>query len=818
MGIKKHFATILITIAFVCVASEPIIVPYVKNAPSVDGKLNDAVYKKLPFIPFDSELAHSGKSDIAIVEGESTKIAADSNVNRFMIFHSDNGLYITIVSPLAKEGEKLSSNCNIPDGLFEFFYPNDWIEIYIDPEQSGHDYYWFISNPTGNKTDFWAAADPDRSWNGVWKSASTVSNKEWVAEFYFPFATFNRTKLEKNFSLSMARLVPEGFKRQRWGGEFRMPQTWPKLQLEREDAIKIANYDLQKMEITDPNKSQKGTLRAEVKGTFPNDKVFAKWHIMRPMLTKTWAPEGNGPRFEIPANITEKKNDSKTIFENEIDIADDESLIACLAFYNSKNDLLWMSEDLAIRKQHTIGGPGCELNYYTSEKEINVQLLLQTVKPDYVLKAVLFDSTGKEISHKEMRAEAELSFSFDATSLPIGTYTLKNTLYNNNGDSIATRDISIPKYAPRNDIEEVKVSYFNRSIKVGENCFSSIGNSPQISDFGIEFGIFRMKSYQAMDFNTLQVWGGYYTIDKDGIHFDKAKLKEIFANAEKYELKVILYMGHWVGHAPHSPFVPFKFTDDYRISKVRELVNLVKDEKSLLAYEPYDEPEFFVAPEYLEKIYHEIKAIDPYHLVTLNGCRGARNVLQFLRGSDIVSIDYYPSGKWPAYTVVPVTEELVSFAGYKPVRWWIQSYQIFNPAPPTKEEIIAMTYMTWAHGTSAILYFIGVPPEPLASAQVECGKENLILSDAITAPYREKLSVIGSKAKLGVYASLRRNKGKTWIISVNQSAVTENVLIEIPNNPTKVINLLTNKEVVLKDGKLDLEYAPWERMIFEVIY
>ena len=162
----------------------------------------------------------------------------------------------------------------------------------------------------------------------------------------------------------------------------------------------------------------------------------------------------------------------------------------------------------------------------------------------------------------------------------------------------------------------------------------------------------------AFDFNTLLIFGGYYTIDETGIYFDEELLEDFFIAARENNFKVIIGMGEWLGHAPHSPFVKHHFPDKYRFSKVLELVELVKDQESLLGYEAYDEPEWFMAPEYLENVYRIIKEKDPYHIVTLNGCRSARNLLQFLRASDLVSIDYYPSGKWPANTVVQVVEEM----------------------------------------------------------------------------------------------------------------------------------------------------------------
>lgn len=793
-------------------------IPYFQNPEfKVDGKLDDEVYEHLQFTPFDSELSHSGKSDIAIVEGESVKLAATRQSNRFTVFHDDNGLYLTIISPRAENSGELSATCEMPDGLFEFFRCDDMFEVYFSPVHGEHDYYWFMTNPQGNKTDLWAAGDPDRSWNGVWETASQVTEEEWIAEFFFPYATFNRTALSGPISLSLSRFHRQGMKRERWGGEFRMPQTWPEGRLEKPSACVRQDIKLVNMRIADDNTPRKGMLTAELAGVPANRELHAVWRIMRPMKARGWSPEGNGPRIELAA--TPAASGKNVTFSDRIDIEDDESLIAALALYLPTGELFWLSEDLALKKDHIIDGPGCEFNYYTTEEEINVHVLLNRHADHLKLKAELADESGHVHSSRILKSAPEVGFSFAAGSLPEGNYAVRLVLYEEeSGKEVATREFRTAKYPPAPDIDEVKISHFTRAVQVGGEDFSSIGNSPQLQSFDLNFAKFRIQQYKGFNFNTLLVFGGYYTIDEKGIHFNQELLREFFRCAEENNFKVILGMGEWLGNAPHSPFVKYKFNDEYRFGKVRELVQLVKAEKSLLGYEAYDEPEWFLAPEYLEKVYAIIKEMDPYHLVTLNGCRGARNLLQFLRASDLVSIDYYPSGKWPVNTVVPITEEMNRFPGYKPLRWWIQAYEIFNPAPPTREEIIAMTYMVWAHGASSVLYFIGVPANELAEAQEICGRENERIADAITAPYRKELKINGNTGSPGVYASLRRKNGKTWLITVNQSSIVQNVWIEIPDDPVRVSSLFENEEVHLEAGKAEASYQPWERKVFEVFY
>ena len=283
-------------------------VPYFKYLNlMIDGKLDDEVYKSLKFIPFDSELAHSGKSDIAIVEGKSAKINAEQHSDSFAVFHDDKGLYLTVISPLPNNHSELTASCEMPDGLFEFFRCDDMLEIYIDPDRSGHDYYWFITNPQGNKTDLWAAADPDRSWNGVWETASQTSDDKWTAEFFFPYATFSRTALNSRFSLSLSRFKPQGMTRVRWGGEFRMPATWPERRLQTPSVCARQNINLLNMYVADSGIPNNGVITAEIEGLPENPALNAKWHIMRPMQTARIASIGPGQGLkDMPPHLRVK--------------------------------------------------------------------------------------------------------------------------------------------------------------------------------------------------------------------------------------------------------------------------------------------------------------------------------------------------------------------------------------------------------------------------------------------------------------------------------------------------------------------------------
>lgn len=790
-------------------AVAPLPVPVIDTVPVIDGKLDEAFYRDMKFHPLSEELAHSGKSDIAIVEGKATRLDSSKNGTRFAVFYNRQGLYLALCSPF--QG-KLAMDCTLDDGLFEFFRNNDAFEVLIDPRKNGRDYYWFITNPAGCKTDLCALADPDRSWNGVWQTASTVENGVWQMEMFLPFATFSRLGLASEFGLNLARFFPDGFKRRIWGGEYRMPGTWRTCTLGGFDpATAVAPFRAEQIEIADEHIPGEGLLRAELQ--LPADQqVDARWHVMCPMRARGWQPEACGPRETVAAEVT--RQEGKTVAAAKIGIGDDEAVIAALALYDRAGNLLYLSPDRVVSKRHAIGGPGSEFSYYTTEKSVDFRLELAVLQPEMQLTARLLSPEGEVLAQQEFaKPERVLEFGFDSALLPVGESRLEAAL-TLAGKQVAKRDFPVLRLAPNPAGNEVKYSRFDRSVHVDGAAFAIIGNSPQIAMFGLDFGRNRMREMAEHGFNTMHVWGGYYTVKDDTVEIDPDRLKAIYDMAEENGLKVILYMGEFVGHAPHSPFLRGKLSDEERIELVRQVVNLSKDRKSLLAYEPYDEPEFFLKPEYLEKIYRVIKELDPYHLVTLNNCRSSRAILQFLRATDMVSIDYYPIGKWPAESVTVMSREMTDFPGYKPVRWWIQGYKIFNPAAPTPEELKAMTGMVWAHGASAVFYFIGRPEEPLWQAQGECVKMNRDYAEAITADRRRtlKLEPPGS----AVFASLRGKGGRWVVMAVNESAREQTVRIRLPEGFDCDAAEAAKNAVQCKEGVLTGVFSPYEGKMIDL--
>jgi hypothetical protein len=820
---------IIVLLIFVCVSSiagrgaaEYIVKS--SKAPVIDGVLNDDCWKKASFKQFSAKVKAGKKVDAEIVEeSQAVKNNSDKRRSEFAMTFNSQGLYVA-VRCMESDLKGLSTKCEMPDGLFEYFRKNDMVELFLGQKASGR-YYWFRVNPEGVKTDLYVRSGCDRSWNGVWKVAAGREKNAWTVEMFLPFCGFNRLPFGDLDVFSVARYCPNKNVRSVYGGKYRKVNTWPQLSLKNYSRIAAKSpFNLKGLEIAEGATDNVGWINASVINKSNKTQIVTpEFRIMRPSIARGYFPHANGPRSLAKGESIVLKPGTVENISNRISIGSDEVAIIQLLLKNKQGDVVFASRDYGLRVKHTIAGPGPEYSYYTKEKDARLRFFISKTGKDMRLKMTL-SAQGKSILTHDLKADKEVINDVIAVAdIPLGKNTLSLELLKDS-KRVASRKFELVKLQPNLKGNEVKIRRWSKSISVDGKDFVPIGNSPMVPHHGLKYGQMMMREMAKNNFNAMHLWGGYVKRDKRNkmpktVKFDFEKLHKCFDGAAQNKLKVIISIGMLVGHNPKSPFIKWRsLTDAERIALVKELVMQIKDRKELLSYEIFDEPGFFESPEWLERIYHVIKEIDPYHLVTVNNCRGARAVLPYVNASDIVGIDYYPIGKEPAGAVAPLTDELVHFADWKPVKWWIQGYKIFNPEAPTPAEIKAMTYMTAAHGATSFFYFIGKPRVELWQAQGESAKELRYITEAITADYSKQLKL--QPVKSTVYASYRRNNNKHWIIAVNESSAKQQVSIRLPESlrgkNLQIERVFDKQPVVYSNGNIKANFAPLERQVFEI--
>ena len=760
---------------------------------AIDGKLDDPCWRAARFVSFSGD------------DGTRTEVAFACDAWGLSIAFRCREL----------DPSKLRATCEVRDGLFAFFRPDDWVEVLIDPGNSGHDYYWLLVNPAGRRTDLACFADPDRSWNGEWQAAANREDGVWTVEIFIPVAAFNRKPIASVWRINVARRRACTGQTSVWTGKHRNPATWPTLDGFEPRAKRFA-YRASGLSLVPADEPGKARLSVEIQNlTGAPVNMRPVFRIMRPGSARGYVPHGTGPREDVRAEPLALAAGMTGRIEATVRIDPDETIIAYVAVFDQRRNLVFCTPDVGVRLERRIGGPGPRYSYYTDEARAGLQFALRppTGNRDLVLSVQLKDRDvwSTSVHSAKQRVNAEI----DLTQIPAGRHRVVARLMDG-GAVLAERTFELTKVPKAAAGSEVKVDRWSRSIVVDGRPFVPIGTSPLITH-GLTYARSMMSQMAANGFNTMHLWGGFLQRDEKNRQIPKLdldKLRACFEGARESGLKVILSLGVLVQNNPNSPFHKFELTDNERIALMERIVRCVRGRAELLAYEIADEPEFFLAPEWTERIYRAVKALDPYHLVTINNCRGARSTLTYARASDTAGVDYYPCGVWPVGTVGPLTSEVVHLAGYRPVKMWVQGYKIFKPRAPTPAELKMMTWSMLARGASALFYFIGRPGKELWEAQGECAREIRELTNAVAAPERNSLTV--TCPENSVYASLRRNRGRWWIVAVheaNQPCESTLVMPEDISDGTLQV-LFEDRHVEVEGGILRDHFAPFARHVY----
>lgn len=779
--------------------------------PVLDGRLDDLCWQQAAFRSFPGP------------NGD-----ADSRTE-FAVAADPWGIYVAFRCH-QEDVSALRADCEHHDGLFEWFRKDDWVELLVDPGDTGHDYYWLLVNPAGMKTDLCCLADPDRSWNGAWQAATGREEQAWTVEAFIPRAVFNRSQAGPRWGINLARLHVSTSqedehgnsisKRTVWRGAHRRPSTWTKLVVgdvpDKRFAYAVAPVILE-ADGTDGSARVSTTVRNLTGRDVALRCVF---ELARPARARGLVPHGWGPGEQLrPAPVSLPAGESRQVIAQTTQGDADEVVIAQALLYDSAGNLVFCSPDRGVRLRQAIDGPGPELSLYTGEPVARVRFELLEFGPDKSLK-LLLRRGDIEVACRDLPAtEARIETSLDLERTPVGRYRLVAELTEQStGRLIARRGHDLVKADPA-PAGEVKIDRWRRVVLVDAEPLAIVGNSPLVTH-GVEYARGMMRQMSANGFNTMHLWGGFLRRNEAGEilpELDLQKITACFDGAADAGLKVIVSLGPLVQNNPKSPFRKLVLADAEHLGLITELVRHLRTRTELLAYEIADEPEFFVAPEWLERVYREIKRLDPYHLVTINNCRGARSALTYGHASDMLGGDYYPVGKWPPGTVGPLADELVHFAGHKPVKMWVQGYKVFNPRAPTPDELRMMTYSMLARGASALFYFIGRPEPALWDAQGQCAREVRRLTDAVAADHRERLVV--EPAGSGVYASFRSAPAGWWIVAVNEGRDAVEVTVELPSGVSQggAEVLFESRRVPVDGGRIADSFAPFQRHVYHAV-
>jgi|GEM_PF-4514678 len=313
----------------------------------------------------------------------------------------------------------------------------------------------------------------------------------------------------------------------------------------------------------------------------------------------------------------------------------------------------------------------------------------------------LLGSDGKVLNSAELTG-LKNTFSFPATGLAVGNYTLRVIARSAAGKVLAEHETGIRVLSHR-DYETV------------------IGQDQQIYVNGKLF-------FPVLTWTLLKKWEKsawikpmLYHCARHGINsltvfMDDPKLPEILATAKQYNMKVVIEMNF---PGPGNKAAMERWKRNYDQVMTSELIK----QQALLGYLSVDEPCWGGKDlEPIQQLYQQHKAFDPYHPVWLN--EAPRNeifdIKPYSNACDIYGCDIYPVPDGNGHSALP--NQFISSVGdytrrmctvidnRKPVWMALQAFawgSLFGNKRefPTLEQMRFMTYDTYLSGGKAATFW-----------------------------------------------------------------------------------------------------------------
>lgn len=244
--------------------------------------------------------------------------------------------------------------------------------------------------------------------------------------------------------------------------------------------------------------------------------------------------------------------------------------------------------------------------------------------------------------------------------------------------------------------------------------------------------------------------------------------------------------------------------------QLRAEVEAFRDHPALLSWYIADEPSLEQVP-HLARVFSLVKALDPYHPITVVFYQGADHAKQFLHAMDIVMGDPYPIPHSPVTAVSQMADALnQAFHWEKPLwivpqafggnEWWARE--------PTAKEQRVMTYLGLLHGARGIQYFIRSPRINFPKSPAMWGEcSRLALETAELTPALlsiEKAPAVTSSLPT-VHAQAYLDRGLVTLLAVNTENRPQTVRLQLAgiDYTGEAAVLFENRPVAVNAGAID---------------
>jgi len=178
------------------VNAQQVSIPHLKQGIVVDGKMDEAHWKKAQMIELKYEIEPNDKTAARV------KTVA-------YIYEDGESLHVAIIAsdPNPKD---IVANLSNRDWMFQ----DDWSGIIIDTFNDNRSAYEFFVNPFGVQGDLRAEENngwrEDSSWDAIWESAGQINKDGYIVEMSIPFKALRFPEQEGplTWNLGLMRIYP----------------------------------------------------------------------------------------------------------------------------------------------------------------------------------------------------------------------------------------------------------------------------------------------------------------------------------------------------------------------------------------------------------------------------------------------------------------------------------------------------------------------------------------------------------------------------------------------------------------------------------
>lgn len=588
----------------------------VEQAPALDGKLDDPVWKEATWQEAFTELGTAKPAETA---------------TRFAVAFDDRHLHIAIRAA-EPNLDTLKVRTTSRDSLN--LQSDDGVVLFVAPGAQRTDYYQFQVNAKGVVADAagrQSGTVRETSWNSGVKAATSLGDGEWIVEMAVPLVDMELGTLTPgDWGINVARV--------RWAGGSEQLSTFVPMRGSLQQPALFASFtlpgsdfDVLRWEIAPPTglsvlregdaaivkakvsvKNLGSTLRPIV--LTPRLNQGDKSTDARPVLDILDA--GQSKTYEIAMPLP--GNGPQRLLIDLADRRDPKVLFARRAFpvtlefkpiSLTLREPAYQSAMYATQKLSHISG---SLGIALSAKELEGSSVEISLSPE--------DSSAKPLAEAKVgNVSTNVEFRLPIPELAPGRYRLKTTLRDGKGKETSSLEHIVRTLAPAPSGVEWRIDAGGILLRNGEPF--------------LPVGWFSVPA-AAMDENACNVtwsyWGPWQTVDEV-----RQMLDEIGAAG---------------GYAVIYPTVNNQRPEELTVAPImekeaeliRQRVRALKDHPALLAWYLADEPEYHrVLPESVEQLRALISEEDPWHpTIVVNNAFGA--IRRFAQGGDVTAPDPYP--------------------------------------------------------------------------------------------------------------------------------------------------------------------------------